>query len=356
MSFDSATRQIFHSRPTIGYRNAGTVIQELPQSHLLANIWLLGACTITDATDLAEITNGYSADFGAPPFSLVRRVRVRNNIGVNLVDVTAWGLALHNMTEHKGFSFTDDPDGFTHSGAAADPFARYFAYAAPGAVTSATVRWAQKVPIALGPQNITGLQNLQNPSVRYTLEIDWGAPTDLMAGTAGPAIATDTGATIIPVLELFTIPSDEMDHPDLGVSRILQEERQAISVTGDITYRPNLGPNFLKFILEPINNSEPIPMANITNLRARYAGAQEFFRCNPDVWAFIQRLKYGVDLPESVYALDYLLGNGVPELPHERDVVDSSRITDLEYIITTDASLSGTSFLRVVKDYLSPSV
>lgn len=359
MAFENATRQIWNTRPSIGYRNAGTQIQELPQSHLLASITSMVRGTITDASDLDPITNGYQVNFGPTPFSIVRRIRVRNNIGVNLVDCSAWGLFLHSLTERKlGFTGVDDPDGFTHSGAAADPFVRYFddVPTSDGATTSEAFRFPIKCPIALGSSNITGLQNLQNPSVRYTFEVDWGAPTDLASGDTAAAIAADTGATLTPTLEMFTIPSSEEDMPNLGVSRIIQEDRQAISVTGDQTYRPTLGPNYLKFLFEPINNSEPIPLANLTQIRARYAQAQEFLRCEVDTWIYLQRERYGVDLPEGVIAIDYLLGNGIPELPHSRDVIDTSRITDLEYIITTDASLSGTSYLRVIKDYLSPSV
>lgn len=358
MAFNTATRELWLTRPTLGYRNAGLVVQELPQSHLLADIILKGVVTITDATDLDPITNGYSVDYGAPPFSIVRRVRVRNNIGANLVDCSAWALYLHNLTERSGFdAATDDPDGFTHTGAAGDPFVRYFVgTGTDAAITTLTVRFGVKCPISLGSQNITGLQNLSNPAVRYTLEIEWGAPADLMSGDTASAIAADTGGTITPTLHLFTIPSRPEDYPFFGVTRLLQEERQAIATTGDQTYRPTPGPNYLKWIFEPINNSEPIPCANITKLRSRYAQAQEYLNVDPDTWLWLQRWRYGKDLPESVWCYDYLLGNGIPEQPSSRDVIDSSRITDLEHIITTDASLSGTSFLRVVKDMLTPSI
>lgn len=360
--FNLNTRKIVQRLSTIPYSEGTTRVLDLPQSHLLAAIDLKFRGTISAATaNSVALTNGYAASFGPSPLGIARRIRLKTNQGLNLCDATAWALALHNKTERTGFDPLRDPGNFAHTGesAAGSLFNRYFLpITAPTAGNSANFGFTVRIPVAFGP-NYTGLQNLQNPSVRYTLEIDWGAPSDILtAGGGGGTIAiTDaTGLTCTPQLVLFSIPTDKQDMPALGYSRLVQEDRQTIAANGELTYRPVLGPQYLKVLQEFINNSEPIPPANITAIKTRYAQAQEFFNADPDIHLFNQYHDYGQELPEGVYVHDYTLANKLPELPGSRDIVDTSRITDLEIRTTTDATITGTAFIRTIRDMLTPSV
>src|SRR5690349_4024176 len=102
--------------------DSGVFLQDLPQTGYGAGIWLL--LTGTTNTAGASSTTAANTVFPPPPFNYITRIVLRNNQGVDLFNISGWGLYLYNATLRTGFDQAIDHSDFI--GGFTSPFTRYF--------------------------------------------------------------------------------------------------------------------------------------------------------------------------------------------------------------------------------------
>jgi hypothetical protein len=103
------------------------------------------------------------------------------------------------------------------------------------------------------------------------------------------------------------------------------------------------------------NNAAAMDMSKITQFTYNYSQTQFPYVVNPDQVLWEQYYNYGGDLPQGVYVRDFSLGNGFPEIPTFRDVINTARVTNFEMDFTLDSSLVLTNALvRQIREQLLP--
>jgi hypothetical protein len=352
--FNRATRQSIIQLPDQTYPGtAGQITRlDLPQTGFLGALWLKLVGTTTTAAASTTTVGTYP---GPMPANFIRRIRVYNNQGVELVNVTGFGLYLYNATLRTGFDQAVDHADFSY-GAASNPFARYFAGVSSLAASSTeTWRFAWCLPIAWGFSLQAGLQLLQDPAIRYTMEITWGDATDLYSATTGTV--TLSGVTLKPTIELYHVPAQAIDLPRLSYSKTILEDLQALTAgTGENTYKFVTG-NLATRIIQEFSNAPAgvraaILPASITQRRLRYSQTQIPYDQDPDTVLFRQRLLYGRDLPAGVYVDELSDPMGLPELVGTRDIINTARLTDMDIITTLSGVTLATGQMRTIREQL----
>src|SRR5262249_18689230 len=147
-----------------------------------------------------------------------------------------------------------------------------------------------------GDSNLTGLLLLQNTGIRFTLEVQTGTITtvnDMFSATTGTV--TDSAITCKPQLELYHLPADPKDDPDLAFVKTTIEDQQSITSTGDFVYRPILGNIYTSFLQEFVNNAAPLDITKVNSIKLSYAQSQVVYNMSPDMMLARQRRLYDRD-------------------------------------------------------------
>src|SRR5207244_1846344 len=157
----------------------GTTSQaDLPQTGYLAAIDLLFTGTITTAA--ASSTTNVAYALGGPvPFGIIKKINLRTNEGADIWNTSAWGAYQYDRTIRTGFDPITNHSDFL-GGADLDPFTSYCNRPGNlGASTTFNFVLPIRLQLTWGEMLMAGLILLQNPGVRFTLSVDWGATTDL---------------------------------------------------------------------------------------------------------------------------------------------------------------------------------
>jgi hypothetical protein len=189
------------------------------------------------------------------------------------------------------------------------------------------------------------------------MEITWGDVTDLLSSISGTPVLS-AGTKIQVACELYQVPEEGIDFPNLAFTKTVLEDIQALSAgTGDNTYNFVTGNVLTKMIHEMSNivstNRQPIDPTTVSNFQLQYAQVQKPYVINPDIQLFRQRMLYGSDLPPGVYVHELSEALGLPEMPTTRDVLNTSRLTDLQSILTLSGVTLSTGQLRTIRVQLS---
>lgn len=355
-NFNAATRSFTQTMTPLTMSAVGTTSQaDLPQTGYLAAIDLIFTGTITTAA-LSSTTNVAYALGGPVPFGLIKKINLRTNEGADIWSTSAWGAYQYDRTIRSGFDPITNHQDFLNAGDT-DPFASYCNR--PGSLgASQTFNFALPIRLQLtwGEMLMAGLILLQNPGVRFTLSIDWGSTTDLWSATAGTV--TLSNVQVIPYLQLFLVPREDQDQPDLSLAKTVLEDIRPITQSGTFAYEPPRGNTYTRIIQEFVDKPgalyAPISHSSITSFNVLYSQTQNLRNDPVANRLFEQRRLYGADLPCGVYVTELSLGNGVPEFPNGRDNLDTSQITDfqLNTVISSALTISSGAFCRSVKEQL----
>ncbi len=351
--FNRATRAAKQVLPVMTYSANGTSILELPQTGYLGAINLLLKGSVTAAS--ASTTT--AALWPVFPLGLIKRITLRTNEGAEIWSTSGMGAYLYSRAIRSGFDVATNHSDYLRSGGV-DPYGRYFANNGDiAASTTETFRAALRLPLAWGEMNLTGLLLLQNPGVRFTLEITWGDAATANGGLWSAITGTITAGTITvtPQLELYHLPASSDDDPNLAFAKTVIEDTKAFTGTGDQTYNPPMGNIYNRIIQEWVNGgAAPFSPADITGFKVSFAQTQVVYTEDADIKLFDQRRLYGHDLPEGVYVHEFSLPNGFPELPGGRDQFDTSQITDMSVVgtIASTATVSAGSYIRNIREQL----
>ncbi len=352
-NFNATTRSFTQSLTPMVMQAPGTTTSlDLPQTGYLAAIDLIFTGTVTLAGDGKTLT-----PLATCPWGLVNGVQLRTNEGADVWNTTLWGANLYQQTLRTAFA-PDLPVTASGQGRTADSnyWSQPNAQFDTSAITS-TFNFALPVRLQLswGEMLMAGLILLQNPGVRFTLSINWGTVGNI--GTAETGV-TFTNAQVIPALELYLVPQEDTNQPDLSLAKTVLEDSQPITGAGVFQYVPPRGNTYTRLIQYFADGSThqppmtPQTTASINQFQVVYSQTQNI---NNDLVAnklWRQRRLYGVDQYDGVYVHEYSLGNGVPEFPNGRDNIDTSQITDMNINTTIGGTVTAGASVRTIKEQL----
>ena len=359
--FESDTRQQIIPLTTMSPPNPGTagqiVTQQLPTSGYLSSIWM----TLSGTTTTTSAQSATVGTYPKPPWNFLRKIRVYTNMGVELVNVSGYGLYLYQSTLRTGVCVDQIVNSLTYAttngGSNATVKSRYMANPGATLAASATETWkcGYYLPIAWGTGGKAGLQLLQDDAVKYYLELTFGDTTDLYSATSGTPTLT---CAVNGMVETFSTPRNPANRPDLSYSKMILEETQPLDAgTGVSTFKMVTGNMVTKLIHEFSNGSTaaPVDPAAVSLLRMDYASTQVPYNLPPDVQLLRQAFLYGRNLPQGVYIWELAEALGLPELPTMRDVIDTLMLTNLQSEITFSGLTLASSKLRTIKEWLVPN-
>jgi hypothetical protein len=353
-NFNATTRSFTQSLTPMVMQAPGTTTSlDLPQTGYLAAIDLIFTGTVT-------LSSGSVTPNATFPWGLINGIQLRTNEGADIWNTTGWGANVYQNTLRSGFA----PDvGFSQAMGTALAYGRgnfitsYFDQPTGGSAITSTFNFALPVRLQLswGEMLQAGLILLQNPGVRFTLSINWGTVGQI--GTSESGI-TFSNAQVIPALELFLVPQEDTNQPDLSLAKTVLEDTQPITGAGVFQYSPPRGNTYTRLIQYFADGATgnpamtPSSTANVSQFQVVYSQTQNI---NNDLVAnklWRQRRLYGFDLYDGVYVHEYSLGNGCPEFPNGRDNIDTSQITDMSINTTIGGTVTAGASVRTVKEQL----
>lgn len=361
--FESDTRESITDLQTMVPPVAGTAgqitVQQLPTAGYLSDLYF----TLTGTSTTTAAQSGVAKAYPAPPWNFLRKIRVYTNMGVELVNISGYGLYLYNrvlrgaMDIHTHATADFLSYAVTNGGSNATVRSRYFTAIADLAVSQTSVAWkcGWWLPITWGTTGKAGYQLLQDDAVKYYFEVTWGDVNDLYISLSGTPTLT---AQVNPIIRTFATPRNPVNRPDLSYSKFLLEENQSLTAaSGTNTFKLVTGNMVTKMIhcLENGSTLAPVDPAAVTNFRMDYANTQVPYSINPDLQLLMQEYRYCKPLPQGTYVWDLAMALGLPELPTMRDVIDTIMLTNLQSELTVSGLTLSGSNLRTIKELLVPN-
>lgn len=281
----------------------------LPKTGLLARLYLAIRGTVT-----GTVTGPNALGMA----SIISRVRVVANSGLDIFNVSGAGFhyLLRNALESEYI----------------DPVSQATATAA---VTATTFNLDMMIPIAVNMRDPSGLIMLQNEQTIVNLYIDWLA--DSAVATGVPVVALTTGDLF---MEVFTVPPDPNDWPNINIVHQCLEDQQAVAGAGDFPYVWPRGNTYLQML-----HGFGIGAAgadSFTKVALRVNQSDYLQNTPPDYLDIEYRLMRGRARPLGGILIDFAASSGLGCYALARDLVNSSLVTDLATVITTTGA--GTLF------------
>lgn len=273
----------------------------LPKTGLLARLYLAlrgsvaGTLTAPNALGMA---------------SIISRVRVVANSGLDLFNVSGAGYQylLRNGLESEYIDPVSQSTGTV-------------------AVTATTFNLDMVIPIAVNMRDPSGLIMLQNEQTIVNLYIDWLADASVATG------ATVTLTTGDLFMEVFTVPPDPADWPNINIVHQCLEDQQAVAAAGDFPYVWPRGNTYLQ-----VFHGFGIGAAgadNFTKVALRVNQSDYLQSTAPDYLDVEYRLTRGRARPLGGIFFDFAASSGLGCYALARDLVNSALVTDLASVITT---------------------
>lgn len=265
------------------------------------------------------------------PWGLVRRFRLGLNLGAaTIYDTSGYGNYLLNLV--NGTALDTVP---THA---------------------STSRWYYFIPVSanLTENFTTGLILLQDPQVRATLDITWGALSDAFSGSG---LAAASGAGIEVYYVYAEVPDlSKASMPPLVLHRVI-EDTQPITQTGDNSYLvPRQG--VLLQLLHTIRLNGAFSSA-WTRAQIRLNRTDTIMELSPGAFYLLDRVgrKATGSVPTHAVFFDFFRAMGGLERGDLRDALDTEAVTTTESIITIDPAATlgaNNNFLGSIRRILQP--
>lgn len=312
MAFQDSTRRKFIPLTTQTKGTTNPLSWDIPKTGLLAGIFLNISGTVAGTL---------SAPNALGMASIVRRVRVITNGGIDLINIS--GAGYHYLLRDH---IEDYKDPVPHS-------------TARNAVTAVAFNLDMFLPIALNSRDPIGLFMLQNEQTLVQLQVEF--ETDSVVATG----ATVT-ATVLPVAEVFTVPVDNKDWPPLNVVQQVLEDSRAIAATGDYDYSWPRGNTYVQVLhgygigASPAENwTRSRLMVNQSEILADYV---------PGTMNIEYTKTHGRARLVGTVLNDFIGSSGLGTFGSSRDLLYSNLVTEL----MTRISASATGTLYTVRRQL----
>lgn len=280
----------------------------LPKTGLLARLYLAlrgavaGTLSVQNALGMA---------------SIISRVRVVANSGLDLFNVS--GAGYHYLLREALESEYIDPVGQS---------------TARVAITATTYNLDMVIPIAVNMRDPSGLIMLQNEQTIVNLYIDWLADASVATG------ATVTLTTGDLFMEVFTVPPDPADWPNINIVHQILEDQQAVPAAGDFPYnwpRSNTYVQMMHGFGIGAAGTDAFSRAALRVNQSDYLQSTP-----PDYLDLEHRYFRGRARPAGAIIFDFAGSSGLGCYALARDLVNSALVTDLATVITTTGA--GTLF------------
>lgn len=346
------TRQRIQRVGTQPFVQNGRLTFEVPRVGFLAGFFVQILGGITRA-------GGDTGTLSERLWNIVKRFQVNINIGAAaIVDVSGYGLYLHNETQYTNFAadlggLPATPGAPLNAELSADPAIFTLSAAAPQVNAPFVLGFFVPVAANDGKNFNMGLINCQAPEVRVTLDMQLGQIADLFSAGAVIAGTTLNNVNVDVHYLYYEVPNPAaVSFPPLVMHRLL-EERTPFSNTGDITYLVPRQGNILKLehnvIIDGVNSG----LHNLYIIRINKT--DDVYRESAFVNHWLSRTRYGHRLPVGQVIHDFWNSEGLPSSGDFRDVLDSEAVSTTESItnINSGAVLGvGNNFLDTVREIL----
>jgi hypothetical protein len=275
----------------------------LPKTGLLARLFLAirgnvaGTLTTPNALGLA---------------SIMTRVRVVANSGLDLYNISGAGYnyLLSETLESEYFNVASQSTGRS-------------------AVAAGAFNLDMVLPIAVNMRDPSGLIMLQNEQTIVNLYIDWLADTSVAAG------ATVTLTTGDLFMEIFTVPPDPQDWPNINIVHQCLEDQQQVPAAGDFPYNWPRGNTYMQML-----HGLGIGAAGVdgfSRVALRVNQSDYLQNTPPDYLDLEHRLFRGRARPAGGVYFDFAGSSGLGCYALARDLVNSALVTDLATVLTSTA-------------------
>ncbi len=320
--FEANTRNKAVPLPAMAYPTGGGLAsQELPKNGFLARLWLRITITVGGTVNTPNALGICSA---------IKRVRVRTNSGIDLVNISGAGyfFLLQNALELEGMNGRQPQNqGNT-------------------AVSATTFNLDMVLPIMLNLHDPIGMIQLQSEQLQVILDVEWETPT-----TIGGTTATVTAGSCTPVLEFFTVPLDKDDYPPLGVVHQIIEDQIAVAASsGDYIYTIPRGNTYLQLLFGYGLAVAGSAADSWSRLILRINQSDILYDISPGY--ITQRVGFIQNLTRilGTIPVDLLASDGLGNYGSARDFINTALLTDFQAILTVTAATN----LYVVRRMLMP--
>lgn len=248
--------------------------------------------------------------------SVIKRVRLTANSGIDLVNISGPGYAylLQELLEAEYFLASGQNQGRT-------------------AVTATTLNLDMVIPVQINLRDPLGLFLLQNEQTILQLSVEFEADATVATG------ATVT-STVTPYLVLYTVPVDVNDLPPLNMVQQILEDSQAVSGAGQFIYQWQRGNTYLQVAHGLGLGASGSDLFSRAQLRVN----QSDYLQDTDINFLDLEHRYlrGRARPAGGLFFDLMATSGLGDYGSTRDLFNSAAVTDLATVLT--ATGAGTLF------------
>lgn len=330
--FAQLTRKHWQPLAPVAATENSTVQFTLTKSRLLSKIFLLvkGTMTLTHAASTA----GTLAPFA--PYSFVKNVRVEYNNGFSPFNIPGKELYMYNLARGNGASIKPATSVTAATAAAMRERNVVGLQSGAGGVAN-TFRFLAELPIAVNDRDPVSLFLLQNEEVTVTVTVEFDDADVVLSTLTGFTVAMSS-LSVTPVIETFSIPPVAEAFPDLGMIKLVNRQKEAISGAGDFTTKLRVGNIYRKlFVLIEDAAGGEFDGDLSGNFELVFNEADYPVRIPPWVLSGLNHEWYGTTLPQGVWVFDFTY-QGIPNYGGGRDYVDTEKMTEFWFKFTAAAA------------------
>lgn len=307
MAFVDKTRRKVINLGSIAKGTSNPLSWEIPKTGLLSGI-MVNITGAVAGTLSAQNALGFS--------SVVRRVRLMANAGLNLIDIS--GPEYHYLVRDYIDDYKDPVAGTNGR----------------TAITATTFDISMWLPVAYNSRDPLGLVLLQNEQTQLILQVEFEADATVATG------ATVT-ATVQPFVEIFTVPNDAKDLPPLNTAHTLIGDELTVSGAGEVQYKWPRGNTYVQ-----VMHGLGMAAAGTDNFTtARYVLNQADLIegiYTPQALDMFFEKTHGRTRTAGCITFDFAGSSGLGMFGSARDLVFSQMVTEIASII--NAAAAGTLY------------
>jgi hypothetical protein len=344
MGFREATRQNITSLPSQTITEGGRLYFRLPKVGLLSKLILTIQATIDNTAG-----TGHATQSERGPWNLIKRIKLVANSGASIYDVSGYGTYVINNLLKKASAPNISVIDRTLAAST---------YSFPATDGDGTMLFNLEIPIAINDRDPIGLLLLQNNATEMVLEVEFNSAGGANAVVApyvltGTATSAFSAGTCGVAMEYFTVPRRAEDYPALNVIHQWLEQQDTVTGTGAFTKSLLRGNTYMR-LAHYLTLNSALDQADVDKLRILYNQSEVPYTIDRVPQLFLQKMRYGMDLPKGTFVHDWYYSNGIPSLGDSRDFINSANITEFQSEVTigSGATVTGNCYLNTLTEQL----
>lgn len=338
VNFNKNTRRTRTKVTTMTYADETYGTYNLSNVGFLANIYIrfAGKLTATSSTKTSFTPAAFA------PFNLLKNVDFKLNNGINVVAINGERLYEYNVAMKYASTVDQELDDNVYR----------FSNVCSSAGTENDVDFTLKIPISINDRDTIGMLLLQTQQMVATIGLGTRSASDLTSDTDIDMSLTGTWYI---TSDIFEVPSDMSNYPNLAYIHQILMDTKTISSTGEQRLSLPLGNTYLRIINSVAINGVQ-SLEDVQNYALKYNLSTTTIDLAMKDMLGINRDELGRSMPLGAFCVDFT-NQGVPGMGSDRDWVDSSAISELDQFITIDSNAtlgSNNNIVSIVRDMLIP--